>query len=93
MERTRITRTRRPEIGLLSRLFVGVLALPFGIGAGLALRRGAWLDAAVLAALFVTAAWAAWAGIHLYARRHADYTNHVPRGHLHPKAKPRSTRR
>jgi hypothetical protein len=93
MERTRITRSRRPDVGLLSRIFVAVLALPFGIGAILAVRRAAWLDAVVLTALFVTAAWAAWAGINLYARRAGGFTNHVPRGHLHGKHKPRSSRR
>jgi hypothetical protein len=93
MERTRITRSKRPDVGFLSRAFVAVLALPFGIGAGLAVRRGSWPDAVVLGALFITAAWAAWAGINLYAKRPGGFTNHVPRGHLHPKQKPRSSRR
>jgi hypothetical protein len=92
MERTRMSRSRRPDVGLLSRLFVGVLALPFGIGAGLALLRGAWPDAAVLGALFLVAAWAAWTGINLYARRGGGFTNHIPRAPLQPKRKPKVTR-
>ena len=85
MKRTPQIHTRKPEIGLLGRIFVGVLALPFGIGAVLGARRGDWVDALLFAAMFVIAGYSAWTGIHLYARALRHPAGRVPRAPVHPK--------
>jgi hypothetical protein len=92
MKRTPQVHSRAPNIGILGRLFVGLLALPFGVGSALALARGAWLDALLFAAMFLLAGYAAWTGIHLYARRAAPHAGGLPRGPHHPKTRKRSPR-
>jgi hypothetical protein len=85
MRRTPQQHVRGPAIGLLGRIFVGVLALPFGVGAVLGSVRGQWLDALLFTGMFLIAAYAAWTGIHLYARGVQHRTGGLPREPVHAK--------
>ena len=84
---------RQPEISLAGRLVVAALALPFAAGALLAVARGAWTDALLVAGMILLAGFAASTGINLYARRRAHRGGSVPRGPLHPKRRGRAARR
>lgn len=85
MKRTTQQHTRQPAIGLFGRVFVAVLALPFGVGALLAVQRGNRLDALLFAGMFLIACYAAWTGIHLYARGLRRRAGGLPRAPIHAK--------
>jgi hypothetical protein len=85
MKRTRQQHSRRPEIGVWGRVFVALLALPFGVGAVLGALRGNLLDAALFTGMFLIAGYAAWTGIHLYARRLPRRSGGLEREPVHPK--------
>ena len=85
MKRTIQLHDRQPQIGLIGRLFVGVLALPFGVGALLGVFRGSWLDALLFTGMFLVAGYAAWTGIHLWTRRQPPRSGGLPRESVHRK--------
>jgi uncharacterized membrane protein len=85
--------SKHAQIGIAGRLVVAALALPFGIGAVLALQRGAWTDVLLFSGMFVLAGYAAMTGIDRYARRRASRGGTVQRGTVHLKRRGRASSR
>ena len=87
MKRTPQHHARGPRIGAGGRVFVALLALPFAIGAVLAVRRGDLWDTLLFGGMCLVAGYAAWIGIHYWAAGQPLRTGGLPRETVPRKAR------